>query len=177
MAIPPSISQTGSNTRIRKAVLEDAEIINHIYNLSIPSHTATADMEPIPLSDRVAWLKQHLDNFPVFVIEYGGQGIIGWISFSPYRQGRLALRYTAEISYYIHADHQGKGVGSLLMDFAVKNAPGLGFKNIFAIVLETNTASLRLLEKFNFRQWAYLPDVADFDGRECSHVYFGLRVA
>jgi L-amino acid N-acyltransferase YncA len=42
----------------------------------------------------------------------------------------------------------------------------LQIKHLFAIVLEDNQASIRLLEKMGFEKWGYLPRVADFDGKE-----------
>jgi phosphinothricin acetyltransferase len=43
-------------------------------------------------------------------------------------------------------------------------------------VLEGNQASLNLLEKMGFEQWGYLPRVADFDGREVGHLYYGRHM-
>jgi L-amino acid N-acyltransferase YncA len=44
-----------------------------------------------------------------------------------------------------------------------------------AIVLE-GKASLKLLRKRGFEQWGYLPRVADFDGKEVGHLYYGRHV-
>ncbi|MEZ5023664.1 MAG: hypothetical protein R2728_10480 [Chitinophagales bacterium] len=51
-----------------------------------------------------------MDNFPIYVLEIDGK-VIGWISLSAYRKGRNALRYNAEVSYYIHQDFQQQGFG------------------------------------------------------------------
>ena len=50
------------------------------------------------------------------------------------------------------------------------------FTHLFAIVWEGNQASLRLLEKMGFEQWGHLSKVADFDGKEVGHLYFGLHL-
>ena len=36
--------------------------------------------------------------------------ITGWASLSPYRAGRGAFDYTAEVSYYIDNKHHRKGI-------------------------------------------------------------------
>ena len=102
--------------------------------------------------------------------------IIGWSSISPYRPGRMALRYTVELSYYIHNDYQKKGYGKLLIEFVLKECKKMQIKNILAIVLENNIASIKLLKKYNFKKWGFLPEIADFDGNKCGHYYYGLKL-
>ena len=59
---------------------------------------------------------------------------------------------------------------------ALAACPALEIRHLFAIVLENNEASLRLLTKMGFEQWGYLPRVADFDGKEIGHLYYGRHV-
>lgn len=171
--MPP---KSNPNFSIHLARPQDLSAINEIYNLSIPSESSTADTEPVTMSQREAWFQSHdMARYPIYVAERDDR-VIAFFSFSPHRPGREALRFTAEVSYYIHPDYQGAGVGDALMQFALEMAPEMGFKNLFAILLETNEASIGLLEKHGFKQWGRLPNVADFDGREVSQVYYGLRL-
>ncbi|MEZ5009642.1 MAG: N-acetyltransferase family protein [Chitinophagales bacterium] len=161
---------------IREIALKDLAAVNEIYNQAVKASFQTADTEPISELDRLQWFESHpLDNFPIYVLEIDGK-VIGWISLSAYRKGRNALRYNAEVSYYIHQDFQQQGFGSQLLTFIIKKAKTLNFKTLFAILLDRNTASIKLLEKFGFEKWGVLPNVADFDGMECSHLYYGLRI-
>ncbi len=93
-----------------------------------------------------------------------------------YRPGRLALRYTAEISYYVHDSHRRQGVASALLSHALDRCGELGIKSLFALLLEVNTASVALLEKFGFERWGLMPGVAEVDGEECGHLIYGRRV-
>jgi phosphinothricin acetyltransferase len=52
----------------------------------------------------------------------------------------------------------------------------LQIRHLFAIVLEGNEGSRRLLEKMGFEKWGYLPRVADFDGKEVGHLYYGRHL-
>lgn len=161
---------------IREIALKDLAAVNVIYNQAVNASFQTADTKPISDLDRLQWLEAHqLDNFPIYVLEIDGK-VIGWISLSAYRKGRNALRYNAEVSYYIHQDFQQQGYGSQLLTFIIKKAKALNFKTLFAILLDRNTASIKLLEKIGFEKWGVLPNVADFDGMECSHLYYGLRI-
>jgi L-amino acid N-acyltransferase YncA len=161
---------------VRLAQLDDLPAIVDIYNQSIPSQHSTGDTQPLRVEDRVPWFGEHRpDRHPLFVAEVDGQ-VAGWCSLSAYRPGRAALRFTAEISYYIALAYHRQGIGTGLVEHALSACPALQIKHLFAIVLEGNQASLKLLEKMGFEQWGYLPRVADFDGKEVGHFYYGRHV-
>ena len=161
---------------IRIATADDIPAITDIYNQAVALQSATADIEPVSLQNRTTWLQAHpAGRYPVFVAD-SEDGVVGWCSLSPYRPGRMALRHTAEISYYIDEQFRGKGVGSMLISHAIGQCAKLDIKTLFAIILDINRHSTRILEKFGFEQWGHLPGVADFDGRECGHLCYGLRV-
>jgi L-amino acid N-acyltransferase YncA len=162
--------------RIRLACPDDLPAIVEIYNQAIPSHCSTADLSPVTVEARRPWFREHEpDKHPIYVAEMDGK-LAGWCSLSAYRPGRMALRYTAEISYYVDPACQRQGIGSALVREALEACPGLGIRNVFAVLLDRNEASRRLLEKLGFTQWGYLPRVADFDGQECGQFYYGLRI-
>ena len=97
---------------IRLAQMGDLSTIVDIYNQSIPSKQSTGDTRPLRVEDRVTWFEEHRpDVHPIFVSEVEGQ-VAGWCSLSPYRPGRAALRFTAEISYYIALAYHRRGIGT-----------------------------------------------------------------
>ena len=166
----------GAALLIRLARTDDLPAIVHIYNQSIPSKQSTGDTQPLRVEDRLTWFEEHRpDEHPIFVAEVDGE-VAGWCSLSAYRPGRAALRFTAEISYYIAPAYHRRGIGKALIEHAVAACPALQIRHLFAIVLESNAASLKLLEKMGFAQWGYLPRVADFDGKEVGHLYYGRHV-
>lgn len=161
----------------RVAGLEDLPAIVEIYNQAVPSHMSTARLEPVTVEERKPWFLEHEpDKYPIFVVEHNGR-VVGWCSLSTYRPGRFALRFTAEISYYIARDYQHQGVGKALLGHVLALIPSFGIKNIVAVLIDRNEASRRLLEKLGFEQWGYLPGVLDFEGVECGEFYYGKRVA
>ncbi len=162
--------------KICLATQTDLSAINDIYNQAVRKRYCTADLEEISMEERNEWFASHNpETHPVFVVEEYGI-VVGWMCYSPYRNGRRALQTAAEVSYYLHENHQGKGIGSNLMDFAIKHAPNYNIKHLFAILLEPNTHSIRLLEKYAFERWATLPNIANIDGEWCSHVYYGREI-
>lgn len=163
---------------IRLAQIDDLPAIVDIYNQAIPSKQSTGDTQPVRVEDRLTWFREHRpDEHPIFVAEAEPDGqVAGWCSLSAYRPGRAALRFTAEISYYIALAYHRQGIATALVEHAIAFCPAIQIRHLFAIVLEGNQASLRLLEKMGFEQWGYLPRVADFDGKEVGHLYYGRHV-
>ena len=147
-----------------------------IYNQAVPHGNATADLEPVTVTQRRSWFEEHSpDSYPIFVKEIHGR-VVGWCSLSPYRGGRLALRRTAEIALYVDYDHHGQGIGESLLQYALGDCARIGKRILFAILLEKNRKSIRLLEKYGFERWGYLPEVAEFGNERCGHVYMGKKI-
>jgi L-amino acid N-acyltransferase YncA len=164
------------DTLIRIATETDLPAIVDIYNQAVALQAATADIAPVSLESRRTWMQEHpSDQHPIFVAD-NNDTIVGWCSLSAYRPGRMALRHTAEISYYIEENHRGTGIGSRLISHAIDECTGLGIKTLFAIILDMNRDSTKILDKFHFEEWGHMPNVADFDGEECGHLYYGLRI-
>lgn len=161
---------------IRDLTINDLTAVNEIYNQAIDAKFSTAHTVHITLEERMAWFREHDQaNYPVYVWEENGM-VAGWLSFSPYRKGRQALRSAAEISYYVHSAFYRRGIGRALLDYAIRKAPALNFKTLVAILLEPNTASVALLVKAGFEKWGDMPSVAEIDGGEYNHQYYGLRI-
>lgn len=161
---------------IRIAQPTDLEAIIEIYNQAIRAQFETADTEEIAPADRLEWFNAHAPTtYPIFVYEIN-QEIAGWISLSPYRAGRKALRFTAEISYYINNNYKRQGIGSKLIHHMMNEAKALELKNLFAIILDKNEPNISVLKKFGFQKWGHLPNIADFNGIECGQVYYGIRI-
>jgi phosphinothricin acetyltransferase len=161
---------------IRLASINDLTAIVSIYNEAVALRFATADITRVSVESRHDWFLEHdAEKHPIYVWEEE-HSVKGWCSLSPYRRGRMALRFTAETSYYVRGDSHRKGIASRLVQHSIASCATLKIKNLFAIVLEYNTGSCALLEKLQFEKWGYLPNVADFDGEECGHIYYGRRV-
>ncbi len=143
-----------------------------IYNEAIQKSFVTADLTPYTVEEKQEWFMKHDDQHPIFVV-VDQDSVVGWYSLTAYREGRAALSGVREISYYVNCRQQRKGIGSLMLSHAIRLAGGLGVEHLIAIVLERNLPSIALLQKFDFAQWGFLPEVANFNGERCGHLYFG----
>lgn len=161
---------------IRIAERSDWSRIVDLYNEAVVTGYSTADTALATVDSKRSWLESHsADRYPVYVAELESL-VVGWCSCSPYRPGRLALRRTAEISYYVARSHWRRGIGSELVRHAIADASRLDLRTFFGILLESNVGSAALLERLGFEKWGFLPGVADFDGEEIGHAYWGKRV-
>jgi L-amino acid N-acyltransferase YncA len=162
--------------RIRLAREEDLPIIDEIFNQAVFMKFCTAHLEPIGMEQREKWFAVHdPERYPVYVAE-SGRKVTGWISLSPYRADRQALAHVAEVSYFVHEDHRGTGIGSMMLQHAINVAPAFGFSVLVAILLDRNRASMALLEKYSFERWATMPGIVRIGRHRADHLYYGLKL-
>ena len=168
---------TLNDLNIRTASEKDLKEITEIFNQAINTGTSVAYTVELTVEERIDWLNTHTKNeYPVLVAE-NEERILGWVSVSPYREGRAALKKTVEISYFVHNKFKQKGIGSVLLNEMLKKVKQLGYTTVFAIVFDINSASINLLEKNGFVRWGFLPGVAEIDGKIISHIYYGKKLS
>lgn len=157
---------------IRKALQCDLFTLTEIYNQAI---LAQQNAETIikTVAQRQEWLEHHqIEKYPILVVEEAGK-VIGYGTLSKYRESRGALQKVVEVSYYIHNQHHKKGIGTFLLHKLLEQSKHLGFKSALAILLDTNNGSIRLLEKFDFKQWAHFPNIVEFNNKTCGQFIYG----
>lgn len=167
---------------IRVATKTDLPAIVRIYNQAIrqgegeDSQPVTAFRKPLTVAGRRAWFDRHkADTHPIWVAERQGD-VAGWCSLSPYRTGRAALKKATEISYYVDVRHRRNGVGSAMMEQALRAAPDLGFDAMIAVLLEGNSGSIGLLNRYGFSEWGRLPQIAQFGTDRYDHLIYGRQL-
>lgn len=165
---------------IKLAGPEYYDEIIEIYNQAIVTGVQTAERDQVSVDDKRAWLDLH-DNqhYSIFIAtDYVDEveKVLGYLALSPYRPGRAAFHHSAEISYYLDKQYQGKGIGTQLVEHAISQCPSLNINNLIAILLSCNTASITLLEKFDFTQWGEMPEIAELNNGLVDHLYFGKKL-
>lgn len=143
---------------------EDLEKIVEIYNQTIPTRLATADLEPVSVESRIPWFNaHHPQRRPLWSIKIQ-QTIVGWISLSDF-YGRPAYQQTAEISIYIDKEHHGHGLAQQALNYVEKQLPQLQVTVLLAFIFGHNQPSVQLFKKNGFTIWGHLPQVALLDGQ------------
>jgi phosphinothricin acetyltransferase len=133
---------------LRLATIGDAEAIRDIYNLEVLESTATFDLVPRTLEAQRDYLEARSGAHAVLVAEAGG-AVCGFGSLSPWRD-RPAYSTSVEDSVYIHRDHQGQGVGRLILEELLATATKHGFHAVMARIVGGHEASIALHARCGF---------------------------
>jgi phosphinothricin acetyltransferase len=167
---PASIGLT-----FRNATLDDLPRMVEIYNSTVTSRTATADLQPVSVAERLSWFHAHNPHqHPLQVLELQDKTVAGWVSLQPYHH-RAAYEFTQELSIYIDHDHRKKGLGSLALQHIMQLAKSVGVRDVVALIFEHNEPSMKLFFRHGFVQWGRLPNVATLDGVERTLCILGKR--
>lgn len=139
---------------VRPAIRSDCPGILAIYNEAVLTTTATYDYEPRPLEHRQQWFDDHeRGGFAIFVaVDRAVDGLettVGWSALNRYHD-RMGFRFTSENSVYVAASHRGRGIGKQLLAPLIPAARARGLRSVIAAIDASNTASLRLHERFGF---------------------------
>lgn len=173
-SISQALNPAVNTHKIRLAEPADLPDIVAIYNQSIAGKASTADLTPVTVADRQAWFEEHLSqpNRPIYVVTNTEGVIMAWGSFSDVKN-RIAYHISSEISIYVATQYQGLGLGRLLLQWMLTQAPQLGIQNILALIFGHNKPSLALFEKFGFEPWGRFPKVCDMQGFTADLVILG----
>lgn len=142
---------------IRPANQPDLPEINAIYNYYVTHSTCVWQTQPCSESERQAWYEEHGQTMPVFVAESDGR-IVGWGALGSFRSAYTAAG-TLEDSIYVHHDFHRQKIGSRLLAALIEAARWRGLRSILANISGDQTPSIRLHERFGFRQVAHLHQV------------------
>lgn len=149
---------------IRPATRDDVPGVLAIYNEAITASTASWDLEPIVLSERLERFDaQSAAGYPLLVAERSGV-VIGFASYGPFR-AKAGYARTMEHSVYLDASARGIGLGTQLMEALIVLARASGVHALIAGLDASNEPSLRLHEKLGFAEVGRLRQVGAKFGR------------
>ena len=89
--------------------------------------------------------------------------IVGWVALSPV-SARPVYKGVAEVSIYIAAPHQGKGIGKALLLAAIKESEANGIWTLQSGIFKENTASIHLHQRCGFREIGFREKVGCING-------------
>ena len=127
---------------VRVARADDAEAMRAIYNVEVETSTVTFDLVPRSLPEQRAWLAARTGAH-VALVAVDADEVVGFAALSPYKE-RPAYSTSVEDSVYVHRDHQGRGIGRLLLGALMETAEASGFHAVFARIVGGHEASIGL---------------------------------
>jgi phosphinothricin acetyltransferase len=137
---------------IRNAIpATDAAACAEIYRPFVTDSPVSFEEHPPSPAEFAEKIDKLGQTYPFLVAETAEGTIAGYAYASPYRE-RIAYRWSAEVSVYIHADHRGQGVGTKLYAMLLDQLRHQGFRVAIAGITVPNDASLALHKSFGFTE-------------------------
>jgi len=150
---------------VRDASPADVPAITAIYAAEVRAHVNTYEYDAPDVSDMAQRMQAILDAGYPYLVAEDDAGIAGYAYASSYR-ARTGYRFTVENSVYVAADRHGQGIGTFLLRQLIAECEARGFRQMIAVIGEpSNTASIRLHEKFGFRLVGTFQGIAWKHGR------------
>ncbi len=148
---------------IRKAIKEDLEQINDIYNQNV-SESSVANCH-LTKTTREYWDNAIDDEDTVFLVMERADGkLSGWACSKPFS---IRENYSSicEVSVYVNIENQNSIVAFRLWNYLLEKIKGTKYRQVVALVLEENVRSSKLLYFVGFTKAMELPEIAIKDGK------------
>jgi len=137
---------------------EHAGAVLEIYGHGIASGMATFETV---VPDWPGFNAKYLPHSRLLAVEE--EIPVGWAALSPVST-RSCYSGVAEVSVYIHQQHQRKGIGRMLLEALVNASEQNGIWSLLSVIHEENRASIHLHEQCGFRFIGYRERIAQLDG-------------
>lgn len=137
---------------------EHARAVLEIYGHGIASGMATFETQ-VPSWE--TFNKKYLPHSRIIAVE--NEVPLGWAALTPV-SARDCYSGVAEVSVYVHQQHQRKGIGRSLLVELITTSEQNGIWSLLSIIHEENRASIHLHEQCGFRYIGYRERIAQLDG-------------
>ncbi len=136
---------------IRPVRESDLVAMTDLYNFYVRTTPITFDIAEVSLESRREWLSHYsaTGRYRMLVAERAGV-LLGYVGSSKLRP-RPAYDTTVETTVYVHADHRGLGIGSLLYTALFESLAHEDLHRAYAGITLPNEASIALHHKFGFK--------------------------
>jgi L-amino acid N-acyltransferase YncA len=136
---------------MRKVTIKDAKRICEIYNHYVLNTTVTFDTELFTLEMMENKIRNVLNGgYDYWVYELDGL-IVGFCHLNQWKP-RNGYRFTAEISIYVDKEFVGRGIGVVMMKYLLEHVDITRIRSILSCISLPNDSSVRVHEKFGFKQ-------------------------
>ena len=142
---------------IRNVQIEDAQELLDIYNYYVVNTVITFDLEALSLDAFKEKITTVSADYPFIVYEENSE-ILGYAYGSKFRP-KPAYNNTVESTVYLKHGSQGKQIGSKLYNELLFLLKQKNVHVVLGVLTLPNEASVKLHEKFGFKEVAHLKEV------------------
>jgi L-amino acid N-acyltransferase YncA len=153
---------------IRPVEQRDWLAVTKIFNHFVANSFAAYPEEPVAVD---FFQNKHLaaPGYPFLVAESDGE-IVGFAYLSPFHPV-ATMRRSATLTYFIHTDFTGQGLGGRFLDQLVDAGRRLGVTNFLAHISSGNDGSIRFHARHGFTECGRFLKIGDKHGRTFDMVW------
>lgn len=148
-----------SNINFRELKPEDWHSVAEIYRQGIETGNATFQTD-VPAWD--SWDSAHLKTCRIVAILENG--IAGWAALTPV-SGRCVYAGVAEVSVYVSAHYQRKGIGTMLLERLIAESEKAGIWTLQSGIFPENFPSLKIHRNLGFRKVGVRKKIGKMHGK------------
>lgn len=135
---------------LREVQSSDAARILEIYAPYITDSDVSFETDVPSLAEFSERVKRISQSFPYYVCEV--DGVIAGYAYANKIRERSAYKYSVELSVYVDADYQNRGVGKALYGRLLPELSERGFYTAYAGITLPNESSVGMHRAFGFRE-------------------------
>ena len=143
---------------IRKVTPDDARVICNIYNYYIENTAITFETVPVSETEIEQRINDIISSGYLFYVGEVSDKIVGYY-YTHRWHNRCAYATTAEVSIYMDKAETGKGYGTQLFEHLLAHIDRKIIHVLIAGICTPNEGSVRLHEKFGFKQVSHMKEV------------------
>lgn len=162
------------NLKFRSGGIEDSKWITETLNTPevakylimlypLTEHEVKEELKEAVKDEDRKFIVAELDDAPV-----GGVGV---------RPGKGRTRHIAWLGIYVRRDYWGRGIGTALMEQAIRVARDYGCRRLMLGTYEGNERALNLYRRMGFKTESFLTEKAYIEGEWHGSIIMGLDLA
>jgi phosphinothricin acetyltransferase len=164
------------DVKIRDATEDDLVGLNDLYNHYVRESHSTFDIAPLTMKWRAEWFTHYSTSGRYRLLVAAEEDrVLGFTTSSRVRP-KQAYETSVETSIYLVPDTLGRGIGTKLYSALFERLVGEDIHRAYAGITMPNPVSVRLHERFGFKQVAYFTEQGRKFGRYWDVAWFEKEI-
>lgn len=156
------------NIQFERMVVDHGQEVMDIFNYYIENSFAAYPDSRLPY-EFYGRLWEMTRNYPAYTIKKG-DAVVGFCFLHAYNPFPV-FKKTAEISYFIHPQQVGKGIGKQALALLEQEAKTLGINILLANISSRNESSIVFHEKNGFKECGRFNNIGEKKGQAFDQIW------
>ena len=162
------------NYSIQPILNEDREAIMDIFNQYVENSFAAYPEEKLPYQAFDMFLEMSR-GYPFASIK-DNSGIVVGFGMLRAHNPLSTFSQTAEVTYFVHSDQTGNGLGKMILNYLEENGRHNGITNLLANISSLNPGSIRFHQQNGFVECGHFRKVGSKNNYDFDTVWMQKRL-